>query len=281
MNTEFFATSHQPSFDFPTGSLVDTHCHLEMAAYQDDLDQVLDRAFSHSINCVISIGTDLASSARSIELARNHPRLAATIGIHPHEVDGLGDRDYKNLEILIANNPSQVVAIGEIGLDYFYQHSSIANQQRHFRKQLDLAHDWGLPVIIHNRNADDDLLGILQQAKPLNHGGIMHCFSGDLPFAKKVLDLGLMISISGVITFKKSERLQEVVRHIPLASMVLETDGPYLAPHPHRGKRNEPAFLRLVAEKVAELRQITMNELADQTTSNARAVFRLNQPNGL
>jgi len=249
-----------------------------MAAYQGDLAQVLERAFSLSISHIVCIGTNLASSAECIELARREPRLAATIGVHPHEVDTLEQRDYKNLERLFADNISHVSAFGEIGLDYFYQHSSVANQRQHFRKQLDLAHDLGLPVVIHNRNADDDILEILQQAKPLLHGGVMHCFSGDLLLAEKALDLGLTISISGVVTFKKSEQLQEVARTIPLTSIVLETDGPYLAPHPHRGKRNEPAFLAFTAEKVAELRHIAMSEVAQQTTSNAIALFGLNKP---
>lgn len=281
MNIQLCATRHPQSLDQSVVSLIDTHCHLDMEAYENELDQVLERAFSHSISHIVSIGTNLTSSARCLDLARKDARLAATIGIHPHEVDTLEDKDYTDLERLLSNSTPYVSAIGEIGLDYFYQHSSVANQRRHFRKQLDLAHDWRLPVVIHNRNADDDILNTLQHAKPLNHGGIMHCFSGDLTFAQKVIDLGLTISIAGVITFKKSEGLQEVVRNIPLTSIVLETDGPYLAPHPHRGKRNEPAFLCFTAEKVAELRQIPTSEVAKQTTSNAIAVFRLNQRNVL
>jgi TatD DNase family protein len=268
-----------PSVDVDLGPsfLVDTHCHLDMEVYQDDLHEVLDRAFSIPLCRIVSVGINLTSSAKCIELARRNERVAATIGIHPHDVDTLTDQDYRALERLYRDNVAFVHAIGEIGLDYYRQHATTTNQRRHFRRQLDMAHDWGLPIVIHNRDADDDLLEVLSQAKPLDHGGVMHCFSGDMSLAEKVLDLGLTISLTGVITFKNSERLQDVARKIPLTSMVLETDGPFLAPQPFRGKRNEPALVALVAKKIADLRHMATAEVARQTTKNAETLFRFDK----
>lgn len=264
-----------PSNDNTSSPLIDTHCHLDMEAYRGDLEQVLERAFTTPLSHIVCVGIDLSSSGNCIGLARGNPRLAATIGFHPHVVESLEAKDYLALERLYADNVTYVSAIGEIGLDYFHLHSPAATQQQHFLRQLDLAHEWKLPVVIHNRDADDDVLRLLKIAKPLEFGGIMHCFSGDMTFASKILDLGLTISLTGVVTFKNSHQLQEVATHIPLTSMVLETDGPYLAPHPYRGKRNEPAFLALTARKIAELRQISICQVATQTTKNAENLFGL------
>jgi TatD DNase family protein len=273
------STPRHPSIDVHLGpsSLVDTHCHLDMEAYHNDLDEVLERAFAVPLSRIVSIGINVTSSAKCIELARRNNRVAATIGIHPHDVDSLTDQDYRALERLYRDNIAYVHAVGEIGLDYYRHYATTTNQKRHFRRQLDMAHDWGLPVVIHNRDADDDLLEILSHAKSLDHGGVMHCFSGDMGLAAKVLDLGLKISLTGVITFKKSERLQEVARTIPLTAMVLETDGPFLAPQPFRGKRNEPAMVALVAKKIADLRHMDIAEVARQTTQNAETLFRFDK----
>lgn len=254
-------------------SLIDTHCHLDMSAFADDLDQVLDRAFSTCLKRIVTIGVDLPSSLEAIALATRHSQVSATIGIHPHDTEYLEDRHYLALEKLYAVHPETIVGFGEIGLDYCKKHSDPAKQRYHFRRQLALAHELGLPVIIHNREADDDIIAILRQVKPLDYGGIMHCFSGDYAFSRKILDLGMLISIPGIVTFKNSITLQEVARNIPLSSMVLETDGPFLAPQPFRGKRNEPSFLEYTARKVAELRQIDVNLVATQTTANAEKIF--------
>lgn len=277
MKTDLTHRHHSIDVQLGPTSLVDTHCHLDMEAYQNDLDEVLDRAFAVPLSRIVSIGINLTSSAKCIELARRDKRVAATIGIHPHDVDSLTAQDYKALERLYRDNSALVHAVGEIGLDYYRHYATATNQKRHFRRQLDIAHDWGLPVVIHNRDADDDLLEILSQAKPLDHGGVMHCFSGDMGLAEKVLDLGLKISLTGVITFKNSERLHEVARTIPLTAMVLETDGPFLAPQPFRGKRNEPAMVALVAKKIADLRHVDISEVARQTTKNAETLFRFNK----
>ncbi|MFH0780796.1 MAG: TatD family hydrolase [Pseudomonadota bacterium] len=256
-------------------SIIDTHCHLDMSAYATDLEKVLDRAFSQHIKKIITIGIDLASSQTAIELARRNKNISATIGIHPHDVNYLKEEDYLVLEKIYKSNSTHIVGFGEIGLDYYKEYSDPVKQRYHFRRQLDMADELNLPVIIHNRDADDDTLRALLDAKPLTHGGIMHCFSGDYNYARKILDLGMLISIPGIVTFKNSTILQDVARKIPLTSMVLETDGPFLAPQPFRGKRNEPAYLIYTAMKIAELRQIDVNMLIRQTTENAENLFSL------
>lgn len=259
-----------------THHLIDTHCHLDMTAYGNDLEQVLERASASRIRNIIAIGIDLASSRDAISIARKHSQVLATIGIHPHDVDNLNSADYSELEKLYSDHSKHIAGYGEIGLDYVKQHSEPAKQREHFRKQLDLAHTLKLPVIVHNREADADTLEILRRSKPLDNGGIMHCFAGDYVFARKVLDLGMLISIPGIVTFKNATILQEVVRKIPLSSMVLETDGPFLAPHPFRGKRNEPSYILYTAKKIAELQSIDIEQVAAQTTANAIKLFQLN-----
>ena len=253
--------------------LIDTHCHLDMPAYATDFDQVLERAFTEHIKRIITIGVDLASSKNGIKIARKHKQISATIGIHPHDVETLQDEDYIVLAKIYEDHATHIVGYGEIGLDYYKRHSDPTKQRHHFRRQLDMAHELKLPVIIHNREAEDDILKILRQAQPLYQGGIMHCFSGDYSYAQRILDMGMLISIPGIVTFKNSITLQEVVRKIPLTSMVLETDGPFLAPHPFRGKRNEPAHLTQTALKIAELRQIEVSLVAKQTTANVEKLF--------
>jgi len=248
---------------------VDTHCHLNMTAYSEDLEEVLLRAAANNVHRIVTIGIDLASSREAVSLAQRYRQLSATIGVHPHDVDRLKDEDYRQLERLCADHSKHIVGFGEIGLDYVKQHSPPDKQRTHFKRQLDLAHALKLPIVVHNREANEDTIKILQQAKSLDHGGIMHCFSGDMEFARKVMDLGMLISIPGIVTFKNAAALHEVARRIPLTAMVLETDGPFLAPHPFRGKRNEPAYLCYTAQKIAELRDIDIEQVGRQTTANA------------
>lgn len=268
-STDNFATDTQNC------RFIDTHCHLDMEAFAEDFDEVLNRAIEAGVDRIVSIGIDLPSSAKAIALSDRYPQLSATIGVHPHDVEGLQDNDYARLEKLYADHYQSIVAFGEIGLDYYKNYTDPAEQRKHFIHQLSMAHELELPVIIHNRDADEDILNILRQAKPLDYGGIMHCFSGDLALARKIIDLGMLISIPGVVTFKNSLTLQEVAKNIPLATMVIETDGPFLAPHPYRGKRNEPSYVVHTAQKIAELREIDLPEIARQTTANAEKIFQL------
>jgi len=256
------------------GYLIDTHCHLDMDSYENDLTEVIERSFKNHVKRIVTIGIDLPSSYRAILLAKKNAHISATIGIHPHDVGNITDSVYTKLARLFSEQSAHIVGYGEIGLDYVKNYSPIDKQQHHFTRQLDLAHELKLPVIIHNRDADDDTLELLKKAKPLQQGGIMHCFSGDYEFARQILDLGLLISIPGIVTFKNAATLHEVVRKIPLSSLVLETDGPFLAPHPFRGRRNEPTLILHTAKKVAELKKVHILEVARQTSYNAEELFQ-------
>jgi len=255
--------------------LIDSHCHLDMDDYRDDLDIVLERARQNRIRTIISIGIDEESSRQAVALAEKYPMVKATVGIHPHDVTHIQPQTLDTLADLANNNRDLVVGYGEIGLDYVKNYAPPDLQRRFFRFQLILAKELGLPVIIHDREAHGDTLNILREEAPFEHGGVMHCFSGDLSFAHEVLELGFYLSIPGVVTFKNAADLQETARLAPLSSLLLETDGPFLAPAPRRGKRNEPALLLYTARMVAELRGISIDEVARQTSANAMALFRL------
>lgn len=253
--------------------LVDTHCHLDMNAYQDDLEPVLEQAASRGVGRIITVGIDPASSRRAVALAEKYAGVFATVGIHPHN---LGDCSEESLAELteLAHHP-KVVAFGEIGMDLHYDYFPAAVQRGHFARQVTLAKDLALPLVIHDRDAHAQVLEVLREAGPFPAGGVMHCFSGDAVLAETVLELGFYISITGVVTFAKSLELQEAIRQTPLERLVLETDGPYLAPEPRRGRRNEPALLLFTAARVAELKGVTLAELAVATTANAEKLFRL------
>ncbi len=274
---EFSVKKKQKDIPIPVSRipLVDTHCHLDMEAYEDDFEDVLRNAYQHNIRAIVSIGIDLESSIHAVNLARKHQMISATVGIHPHDVDNMTDKTLSMVADLAEKNKEHVVGYGEIGLDYVKRYSSPENQRKQFRNQLAFAEDLHLPVVIHDREAHEDTLSILKEKGPLKYGGIMHCFSGDLQFARQVLDLGLFISIPGTVTFKNADKLKEVAKSAPLSSLLLETDGPFLAPHPHRGKRNEPQYILYTAQEVANLRNISLEELAGQTSKNAMEVFSL------
>ncbi len=252
---------------------IDSHCHLDMQSYEDDFNDILERATAHGVKHIITIGINEPSSNKAIEIAKRYPMVKATVGIHPHDVDNIHSSTWENLTTLIKDNRKHVVAYGEIGLDYAKQYSAPDNQRNAFRTQLQMARELNLPVVIHDRDAHADTISLLHECGPFPKGGVMHCFSGDLKFAREVLDLGFLISIPGVVTFKNGVLLQEVVKSIPLESLILETDGPFLAPVPWRGKRNEPAYLLYTAKKVAAIKDISMDELARQTSRNVKNLF--------
>jgi TatD DNase family protein len=258
--------------------LIDTHCHLDMDAYKSDLDDVLIRAKKCGVHHVVTIGIDLPSSRIAVELAKKYTCISATVGVHPHDVNNITKKTYQEICDLIEGNREYIVGYGEIGLDYVKKYSSIEKQLTHFKSQLTLAKEINLPVVIHDREAHDDTLKILQEIGLPEAGGVMHCFSGNINFARKVLDLGLAISIPGVVTFKNAQSLQEVARWIPINSLLIETDGPFLCPHPKRGKRNEPAYVSYTASCIAKLRDMNLHDLARQTTENICRIFNLPQP---
>lgn len=250
--------------------LVDTHAHLEGERYAGDLPAALARATDTGVGCIINIGTDLKSSTQGVKLAAKYPQIYAAVGLHPHEAQSATPEFYQELEVL-AKQP-KVVAIGEIGLDYHYLHSPRDAQQQAFLRQLDVADTMRLPVVIHQREAQADTLAILK-GHPPRRGGVMHCFGGDEDYLSECLALGLYISLTGIVTFKGAGELVKLVSQIPLDRLLLETDAPYLAPVPYRGKRNEPAYVSYVAAQAAHIRGLTPEDIGRITSLNARRLF--------
>jgi TatD DNase family protein len=251
--------------------LADAHCHLSFPEFDPDRTEVILRMQAAGVTLLIDPGTDLASSRRSVELSKQYSFIKANVGLHPHEAEGpVADAVYEALEEL-AGSP-EVVAIGEIGLDYHYPGHNPRHQEEAFRTMLRMAAELDLPVVIHSRDAWPDTLRILDEERHSGLRGIMHCFSGDTTVALECIRRGLFISIPGTITFKRSI-LPEVVRSLPLASLLAETDAPYLAPVPFRGKRNEPAHVRLVAEAIADARSITPEAAAEALYRNTLDAF--------
>jgi len=249
---------------------IDTHAHLQMKDFKSDLDNVIKRAKDAGVDYIINSSFDIPSSQDAVRLADKYDNLYASVGIHPHDAKTLDDRAYGILQEL-AKHP-KVIAIGEIGLDYYRDLSPRTLQKEAFEKQMTLAHEVGLPIIIHNRDSHNDMLSILRQnLKGL--GGVMHCFSGDQDFADACLDLGLYISFAGPITYPNAPILRKIARDIQLDKFFIETDCPYLAPQFMRGKRNEPAYVSAVAQKIAEIKETTSQEIGKISTENAKRLF--------
>jgi TatD DNase family protein len=253
--------------------LIDSHCHMDDARYDNDREAILQRAREVGIGHFVTIGCDLETSRAAVALADKHPFISATVGVHPHEVKRIEQGWYEELRALATSE--QVVAYGEIGLDYHYDHSPRDVQRARFREQVQLARELRLPVVIHTREAQEDTITILKEEKAQELGGVFHCFSGDAWLAKDALDLGFYLSFSGVVTFQNATMLREIVKTVPLARMLVETDSPYLTPAPHRGKRNEPAYVRLVAEKIAEIHGVEAEKVEELTSLNTQKLFRL------
>jgi TatD DNase family protein len=252
--------------------LVDTHAHLQWASFDKDRQEVVDRAREAGIKRIVNIGFDLEGSRKAIELAEKHDGFYATVGIHPHNAIQLNQNALDELRKL-SENP-KVVAIGEIGLDYYRNLSPRENQKKAFEAQLLLAKEVKLPAVIHNREAQDDTIKMLSKFKG-EEGGIMHCFSGNMEMAEWCIRSNFYISFAGPVTFPKSHELRRIAQSTDLDKILLETDSPWLAPQEKRGKRNEPAFLLFIAQQIAELKRISVNELAEATTENAKGVFQL------
>jgi TatD DNase family protein len=254
-------------------SLVDSHCHLDASQFDADREAVIARAVESGVVRIVNPGVDLPSSRMAVDLARRHERIYAAIGIHPHEAKVWDAATLDELKKL-ATSP-KVVAIGEIGLDYYRDLSPRDVQRRAFESQLELAAELGLPIIVHDRDAHEDVLAALDSWRSSlhMHPGVLHSFSGDVALARRALELEFCIGVSGPVTYKNADRLHEVVRAVPMERLLIETDAPYLAPHPHRGHRNEPAYIRFVAEAVAAIRGMTVDQVAARTSANARALF--------
>jgi TatD DNase family protein len=261
---------------------VDSHAHLDGKQFDSDREQVIARAREAGVQAIVAIGNGDGPPKldAGIELAQKHDFLYATIGIHPHEAQLADESAYQNMERL-AKHP-KVIAWGEIGLDYYYDHSPRDVQKEVFQRQMELAAAAKLPIVIHCRpsegseNAWDDCLALMREHwAPKGLGGILHCFTGAWPQARVALDMGFMISFAGNVTFPKAQQIRDVALEVPLERMLIETDSPYLAPVPHRGKRNEPAFVKETARKLGELRGVTADEIGRQTSRNFYNFFKL------
>jgi TatD DNase family protein len=250
--------------------LIDSHAHIYYRDYADDFDAMLQRAADAGVDAMLVVGTDIESSRESVELAEKHPQLYAAVGIHPHDAGRVTDACYDVIRDLALSSP-KVVAIGEIGLDFYRDRSPRVDQERVFRAFLRLAGELDKPVIIHDRDAHRQVLDCLREEG--TRRGVLHCFSGDAAMAAEALAMGLYISIPGTITYPANEALREVVRAVSIDRMLVETDCPYLTPVPHRGKRNEPAHVRLTAERVAEVKGLSLEDVARITTKNVRDLF--------
>lgn len=250
---------------------IDTHCHLTDEQFDADREAVIERAVEAGVTRLITLATDVVSSRAAIALAEQHACVYAAVGIHPQEV---GDATYDDVEVIreLAGHP-KVVAIGEIGLDYYWDPSAKEAQQPFFEKQLELAAELGLPVAIHSRRAEHAVLDTLRRQNHLGTRGVLHAFAGDVAMAQAAFELGYLVSFGGAVTFLNNRRAPALIQALPLEKILLETDAPYLTPHPERGTRNEPAKIVRVAARIAELKGVSVEQIAAQTTQNALELF--------
>jgi len=254
--------------------LIDSHAHIQLKNFGNDREAMLARAQKAGVGYIITIGFDLETSMGAISLAEQYDFVYATVGMHPHDARFLHDKTIAKFREL-AQHP-KVVALGEMGLDYYRNLSPRSIQQKAFEAQLQLAQELNLPIIVHDRDAHKDIMKILRwYAGKIEKRGVLHCFSGDIDMAKEAIDLGFYISIAGPVTYPKSSSLQMVAREVPMDRLLLETDCPWLAPQFRRGKRNEPAYIKAIAEKIAELKGVSVTTIADATTTNVKTLFRI------
>jgi len=252
---------------------IDTHTHLQFERFDEDRELVIQRAIKNDVDAMITIGTDIKSSGEAIDLAKKFAVIYASVGIHPNDCLDTSETDLEKISELAQTE--RVIAIGEIGLDYYRQHTPKDKQQDVLRKQIQIAHELGLPIIIHNRDAHEDIYDVLKQEKAEETSGVFHSFTGDLKFLESILALNYHVSFTGPVTFKNAN-YNKLIESVPLEQLLLETDSPFLAPVPFRGKRNEPSYVRYIAEKIAQVKGITIDKLAEITSENAKNLFRLN-----
>ncbi len=250
--------------------LFDSHAHLDDDKFDCDREETINKIFDSGVCAFVNIGADMESSKRSIALASKYDNVYATVGIHPHDVSDMTEADIEELEQLAKHK--KVVAIGEIGLDYFYDNSPRDKQKYWFARQLQLAEKLNMPVTIHNRDAHADTMEILKNSKAT---GIIHCYSGSAEMAKQLVDMGFYISFAGPVTYKNSKNAVQSALAVPMDRILIETDSPYLAPDGFRGKRNDSSLVRYVCEKLAEIKGVTFEEMAKQTKENAKRVYRI------
>ncbi len=253
--------------------LVDSHAHIDASDYDGDRRKILERALSKGVGTIIAVGSDLDSSRKTVDIANSFEEVFAAVGVHPHDVKSVANKSAGHIKVLADN--AKVVAIGEIGLDYHYDHSPRKLQKHWFREQIRMAVKIGKPVIVHCRDAGEDVFSILEEERVWRVGGVVHCFTGDAELARKFLGLDLHLGAAGPITFENSDELRSVFADVPIERILVETDSPYLTPPPNRGKRNEPAYTVQVAEKLAEIKGLTLEDVARATSVNVRRLFKI------
>ena len=251
--------------------LVDSHAHLDGRQFTHDLDETIARATANGISHILTIGCDLKSSKDSIAVAEKYDNIFAAVGVHPHDATEINTDTLEKLRSMLTH--PKVVALGEIGLDYYRDRSPREIQRSAFRQQIRLAKDVGKPIIVHDRDAHDEVIQILKEENAAQVGGVLHCFSGDLKMAKQCLELGFYLSFTGTITYPKNDTIREIIKEIPIDRMLIETDCPYLSPQKFRGKRNEPAYVRYTAEKLAEVKGLSIEDVARVTSRNCHDLF--------
>ena len=253
----------------------DSHAHLGDRKFKDDQEVTIQRAREAGVSLILNPGADMESSARAVRLAQSQEGIYAAVGMHPHDVKDMKPGDLDQLEAW--TREPKVMAIGEIGLDYHYNFSPKEDQQYWFKEQLNLAKRLNLPVIIHDREAHGDVFDMIEEAGVASTGCVMHCFSGSVEMAREYVKRGIYISLAGPVTFHNARKTREVAADIPLEWLLIETDCPYLAPVPHRGRRNEPAYVVKVAETIADVKKVPLEEVARHTTANGKRLFRIQQ----
>ena len=254
--------------------IIDSHCHLDYPQLYNELDSVINRAKLNNVECLLTICTTLESFEKIKTIINKYNNIFGTFGIHPHETKKYQD---VNKEFIIdnVNNNKKIIGIGETGLDYYYNHSDKKIQRKSFVEHINAAKELNIPIIVHTRNAEDDTFDILKESSDKNLNILIHCFTGSLEFAKKLLDINCYISVSGIITFNKSKELLKTVSYIPIENLLVETDSPYLSPSPLRGTPNEPSYIVHTINKLAEIKKISKEEVAKKTTANFNKLFKI------
>ena len=254
--------------------LFDSHAHLNDARFDEDREALIQKLQEEHVDLVLNPGADIETSISSVELANKYDFIYAAVGVHPHDVKDLDDTAIDTLRKLATEN-EKVVAIGEIGLDYYYDNSPREVQKEWFKKQIELANELKLPIIIHDRDAHGDTFEIIKSTKSPEIGCVLHCYSGNVELAREYVKMGCYISIPGTVTFKNNKKTREVAKEIPLEYLLIETDSPYMAPEPHRGKRNDPSLVAFVADKIAQEKGISYEKVCEATKENAKRLFNI------
>lgn len=251
--------------------LVDSHAHLDDKRFDNDREDIIKNLKENNIEFIVNPGADLETSKKAVNLAKNNDNIYAAVGVHPHDVKDMDKNTIEELRKLAEEE--KVVAIGEIGLDYYYDNSPRELQKKWFREQIKLAKELDLPIIIHDRDAHEDTYNILKEENDEKLRGIMHCYQSSLEMSSQFIDLGFFISLAGPITFKNAKTPKEVAKGVSLDNLLIETDSPYLTPHPYRGKRNEPKHVKYVAQTIADLKNISIEEVMEKTRNNTKKIF--------